>query len=95
MKSSYELAMERLNRAAPKTKLTAAQKAGLAELDSRYAAKIAEREIALNGEISNVSAAGDVEKAESLRQQLLIERNKLKAELEEKKEAVRRANAGK
>ena len=60
MKSSYELAMERLNKNAPAVKLTAKQKQELAELDSRYAAKIAEREIALNGEIAR--AADDVEK---------------------------------
>jgi len=95
MKSSYELAMERLNKSVPAVKLTDAQKKQLAELESRYAAKIAEREIALNGEIAKISASGDVEKAESLRQQLLNERNKLKMELDEKKEAVRRAQAGK
>lgn len=87
MKSSYEIAMERLNKTALTTKLTAAQKKELAELDSRYAAKIAEREIALNGEIAK--AADDVEKEESLRDQLVFERKKLQAELEENKERVR------
>ena len=90
MKSAYELAMERLNRTAPAVKLTAGQKKQLAELDSQYAAKIAESEIALNDEISRVSATGDFEKAESLRQQLAAKRKKLQAELEEKKERVRR-----
>ena len=88
MKSSYELAMERLNKTAPVTKLNAKQKTELAELDSRYAVKIAEREIALNTEITR--AAGDAEKEESLRSQLVQERKKLQAELEEKKERVRR-----
>lgn len=87
MKSSYELAMERLNKSGPVTKLTAEQKRQLADLDSRYAAKIAEREIALNGEIAG--AAADFEKEESLREQLVSERKKLLAELEEKKERVR------
>ena len=36
MKSSYELAMERLNKTAPAVKLTATQKKQLAELDARY-----------------------------------------------------------
>ncbi len=89
MKTAYELAMERLNKTAPAVKLTAAQKKELAELDSKYAAKIAGREIALKQEMAR--AAGDVEKAEALRQQLADERRKLQAELEEKKEAVRRA----
>jgi hypothetical protein len=89
MKSSYELAMERLNKTAPTIKLTDAQKKQLAELDSKYAAKIAEREIALNGEI--VKAADDFEKGESLREQLVTERKKNKAELAEKKEQIRSA----
>lgn len=87
MKTAYELAMERLNKNAPSVKLSDAQKKELAELDAKYAAKIAEREIALNAEI--VKSAGDVEKEESLREQLITERKKLQAELEEKKEQVR------
>jgi hypothetical protein len=89
MKSSYELAMERLNKTAPATKVTAAQKQQLAELDSKYAAKIAGREIALQNEISKAMVAGDSEKADSLRQQLVHERKSLQAELEAKKEQVR------
>lgn len=89
MKSAYEIAMERLNKTAPTTKLTPKQKKELAELDSRYAAKIAEREIALNAEITRT--ADDLEKADSLRDQLVTERKKLQAELEEKKEKVRAA----
>jgi hypothetical protein len=88
MKSSYELAMERLNKNAPTKKISEAQKKQLAELDSKYAAKIAEREIALNGEIAK--AADDFQKEESLREQLVTERKKLQAELEEKKEQARR-----
>lgn len=87
MKSSYELAMERLNKTAPAVKLTDAQKKQLAELDSQYAAKIAEREIALNGEMAKT--ADDFEKTESLRRQLVDERKKLQAGLEEKKEKIR------
>ena len=87
MKSSYELAMERLNKTAPSAKLSTAQKKELAELDSKYAAQIAGREIALNGEIAAV--ADDFEKEESLRDQLVNERKKLQAELEDKKERVR------
>ena len=87
MKSAYELAMERLNKSAPARQLTAEQKLQLAELDSRYAAKIAEREIALQTEIAK--QAGDFAQEQALRDQLVQERKKLQAELEEKKEAVR------
>jgi len=88
MKSAYELAMERLNKTSPTVKLSVAQKKELAELESKYAALIAAREIALNSEIAK--AADDVEKEESLREQLMNDRKKLQAELEDKKERVRR-----
>ena len=91
MKSAYEIAMERLNKTAPAAKLTGKQKKQLAELDSRYTAKIAEREIALKGEMAKV--AGDFEKEKSLREQLVHDRKKLQAELEDKKEQVRRDSA--
>lgn len=90
MKSAYELAMERLNKASPSVKLTNVQKKQLAELDSKYAARIAGREIALNDEMARASAGGELEKMEQLQQQLVNDRKKLQAELEEKKEALRR-----
>ena len=93
MKSSYELAMERLNKTAPASKLTAAQKKQLAELDNRYTAKIAEREIALKNDIALLTNAGDFEKAAELSKQLVADRKNLQAELEDKKEAVRQTAA--
>lgn len=93
MKTAYELAMERLGKTAPTVKLTAEQKKQLAELDSQYAAKIAEREIALKDDIAKVAATGDSEKVEMLQQQLVGERKKLQAALEEKKERVRQEAA--
>jgi hypothetical protein len=89
MKTAYELAMERLNQAAPAGKLTGTQKKQLAELDAKYAATIAGREIALKDEMAKAAAAGDSEKVESLQQQLVKERQSLRAEREEKKEQVR------
>ena len=55
MKTAYELAMERLGKTAPTVKLTARQKQQLAELDSQYAAKTAQREIALKDEMAQVA----------------------------------------
>ena len=43
MKSAYELAMERLNKDNPIAQITEEQKGKLGELDSKYAAKIAEK----------------------------------------------------
>ena len=90
MKTSYELAMERLNKKSPPAKLTAAQKQELAELDSKYAARIAGREIAVHGEITRLTSVGEFDKIEAVEQQLVQERKALQAELEEKKEQIRR-----
>ena len=90
MKSAYELAMERLNKTSPTVKLSAEQKKQLAELDSKYAAKIAEREIALKGDIDKATASGDAETEQKLRQQLSDDRKKLQSELEDKKEQIRK-----
>lgn len=89
MKTAYELAMERLGKNAPTKKLTEAQKKELARWDAKYAAKTAEREIALKDEIAKAGATGDFEKVEKLQEQLIAERKRLQAELEEKKEHVR------
>jgi hypothetical protein len=89
MKSAYELAMERLNKSAPTVKLTDKQKKEIAELDSKYQAKVAEREIGLKSEIAKAAVQGDYEAMEKLEQQLSAERRKLQTELEEKKEQVR------
>jgi hypothetical protein len=89
MKTAYELAMERLNQTAPAGKLTGSQKKQLAELDAKYAATIAGREIALKDEMAKMAATGDAGKVEALQQQWVKERKSLQAELEEKKEQVR------
>ena len=91
MKSAYELAMERLNKTSPPQKLSDQQKQELAELDSRYAAKAAEREIFLQGQMQSAAAKGDYEAMQNFEKQLAMDRKNLQAELEEKKEKVRGA----
>ena len=93
MKSAYELAMERLNKTSPTVKLTTARKKELAELDSKYAAKIAEREIASKTELDKATEAGDADKLEKIRQQLTDDKRKLQSELEDKKDRVRNGKA--
>ena len=90
MKSAYELAMERLNKTAPTVKLTAAQKKNLAELDSKYAAKVAEREIALKGEMDKAAESGNAEAFQQLQRQLSDDKRKLQSELEDKKDRIRK-----
>lgn len=88
MKSSYELAMERLNKTAPVAKLTADQKKEIAELESKAKAKTAEREIALKDAIAAAAEAGDFEKVDQLKEQLIKERKAIQADLEEKKDRI-------
>ena len=94
MKSAYELAMERLSKASPTVKLTEEQKRQIAELESRCAAKIAERELLLQGEIVKAVDKGDSEAIAQLEKQLVSDRKSLRAEFEEKKEKVRAQTAG-
>jgi hypothetical protein len=89
MKSAYELAMERLNKSAPSVKLTAEQKKDIAEIDSVYSAKIAEREIFLKGQLDKAAEKGDFEEMQQLEQQLSRDKRTLQAEMEEKKEKAR------
>ena len=89
MKSAYELAMERLQKQSPTSKLTAAQKEKISELDVLYKAKRAEKELFLKGELAKAAAAGDGESYEQLQQQLARELKRLEDDCEEKKEKVR------
>ena len=89
MKSAYELAMERLNKTSPTIKLTAEQKKEIAELESKSAAKIAERELFIKGEIEKAVNKGDFEAVEQLEKQLVSDRKSIHADLEEKKARVR------
>jgi hypothetical protein len=91
MKTAYELAMERLKQQAPSVKLTEAQKTALGELESKYKAKLAEREIFLSEQLNKARAEGDYAAIEQLERQLASERRVIQSELEEKKAAVRQA----
>ncbi len=90
MKSAYELAMERLKAAEPDAApVTAEQKERLAELDARYKAKIAEREIFLRKAYDEAVERTDGEAVVQLRQQMVSERARLEDEREAEKERVR------
>jgi hypothetical protein len=93
MKSAYELAMERLSKTTPTVKLTEKQKAELAEVESRYAAKMAERELLLQDERRKAAEKGDFEEVEKIEKQLVSYRKTLDAEKEAKKEKVRAGEA--
>ena len=89
MKSAFELAMERLEKESPTQELTEDQKAKLSELSKVYEAKIADKELFLNREISKAEEAGEFEQIEQLTKQLASDRKVLEEELSQKKNEVR------
>ena len=89
MKSAYELAMERLAKGQPVVRLTDEQKKQLAEVDSTFKARIAEKELFLKGEIQKARSSGKFEEAESLEKQLASEIKRLQEDCEAKKEKLR------
>ncbi len=91
MKSAYELAMERLQKDDPDggSSITEEQKEALADIDQKYKAKIAEREIFLNGKLQEAMFNHDAEAAVQLDAQLKNERLRLEDERESKKNQVR------
>jgi hypothetical protein len=93
MKSSYELAMERLAKSDPDAKkpLTAEQKSRLAEIDRVYQGKLAEREIFLKKRLDDALAEQKAEEIDKIKQQLASEKARIEEEREAEKERVRRA----
>jgi hypothetical protein len=89
MKSAYELAMERLQKASPSPSLTDEQKKGLAEIDSKYQAKIAEKELFLKDQIRKAQTEGKADDIDSIQKQLVSEIRRLQEECESKKEKLR------
>lgn len=89
MKSAYELAMERLEKSAPTVTLTDAQKAQIAEIDSTYKARIAEKELFLQDKIRAAQQSGNIGEVETLEKQLAMDLRRLHEDCEEKKEKLR------
>jgi hypothetical protein len=89
LKSAYELAMERLAKNQPIVTLTDDQKKQLAEIDSTFKARIAEKELFLKGEIVKAQTAGKFDEVEPLEKQLRSEIRRLQEDCEAKKEKLR------
>jgi hypothetical protein len=89
MKSAYELAMERLQQASPSLSLTDEQKKDLAEIDSKYRAKIAEKELFLEEQIRKAQTEGKTDDIDSLQKQLTSEVRRLHEQCETAKEKLR------
>ena len=89
MKSAYDLAMERLAKNHPIVTLTDDQKKQLADVDSTFKARIAEKELFLKDQIRTAQSAGKFEEMESLEKQLASEIRRLQEDCEAKKEKLR------
>ena len=90
-KSSFELAMERLNAADPggpkKSPLTAKQKEEIAEARRVAAARLAEREILFKDALKQTQDPAERENAES---GYVIDRKRIEDDCERKVESIRR-----
>ena len=81
--------MERLEKASPSISLSEEQKKEIAEVDSVYRAKIAEKEVFLKDQIRKAHTAGSLDEAQSLEKQLAAEIRRLQEECGVKKEKLR------
>jgi hypothetical protein len=94
MKSAYELAMERLQKEDPDSSrsFTEEEKTQLAEIDTTYKAKIAEREVFLNKQALEARRQGDGQAITQIETQLRNERARLKSECEVAKDKIRKTH---
>ncbi len=83
--------MERLEKDDPDgaVSLTDEQKQELAEVDRRFKAKIAEREIFLREQLAEAQAKGEVTEIQQIEQQVVNERIRLEEEREQAKDRIR------
>lgn len=91
MKSAYELAMERLKaKDSPDRKeLNEEQKTKIAQVNEKYTAKAAERQIFLQKQIAEAEMAGNYEEVQALQKQLRSELDVIKEEKEAAKDEIR------
>ena len=88
MKSAYELAMERMG-GGDDNPLTDEQKEQIAEIDTKYKAKIAERKIFLEKSVDDAVTKGDQAEAEEARKILAQEISSLEDKAESEKDKIR------
>ena len=86
MKSAYELAMERLEKASgPSRKLSNEQKARMAEVEKRFEARIAEQKLSHEDKLR---AAGSQDEFDRLKAELAETVASLEAQRDREKEAI-------
>jgi hypothetical protein len=85
MKSAYELAMSRLEKTSPAVALTNEQKTRLAEVDREIDAKIAEKKIFLEEQLTKAA----FQEQDEIRRQLASELARLEEKREREKNKIR------
>jgi len=92
MKSAYERAMERFGGDQPVPSLTHSQKAALAEIDDKFKAKVAEKELFLGDLINKAAAERNYYEIEQIKEQKRREIARLEKDRDEEKEKVRQTS---
>ena len=92
MKSAYERAMERFGDGEPVVSLSDEQKAALAEVETKYKAKIAEKELFLGNLIKEATEAGNFVEVEQLEEQKRREIAKFESDRDAEKDKIRQGN---
>ena len=92
MKSAYELAMERLQAQDPDSKISLndEQRAAIAEIERKYKARLAEREVFLKGQLSQVRAQGNSTEETQILKQLASEKELIEEEMNREKDKIRK-----
>lgn len=88
MKSAYELAMEKLEQSNPQPKLSDEQRQLIAEIDGKFKAKIAEKEVFLGDQITKAMKSGQYHEVAALEEQRNRELQRLRSECEKEKEKI-------
>ena len=89
MKSAYELPMERLEKESPQESLTEEKKELISEIEKKYSAKIAEREVFLRSKIEESLSEGQIQDAQEIEDELNRELKSLRMRCESETEKVR------
>lgn len=86
--------MERLGASDPQVKLTEAQRAEIAEVENRFKAKIAEREVFLKGLMDQARGTGNYGELQELQIQLARDLATLNSDREAAKQKIREQASG-
>ena len=93
LKSAWEVALEKLEARGEGEieSLSGEQKQAISEVRRKYKARMAEAEISTAGRIKEALESGEVDKLQSLQEELARQRKRLEEQMEAKVEEIREA----